>query len=70
MENITSAAQTKKSLNLTNGAKKRRKRNREVSMSDIMPKFENTQSIMMEQTMSNNINYNSTINNLNYGRGP
>jgi hypothetical protein len=49
--------------------KRRRKRNREVSMSDIMPKFDQTQSVIMENTTAtNNINYNSTINNLNYGK--
>ncbi|CDW79154.1 rab gtpase-activating protein 1-isoform 10-like isoform x1 [Stylonychia lemnae] len=42
------------------GAKKRKKRHREISMSDIMPKFENTQS-MLENT--NYYNYNSTITN-------
>jgi len=31
------------------GGKKRKKRNREISMSDVMPKFENTQS-MLENT--------------------
>lgn len=37
-------------------------------MSDVMPKFENTQSVIMENTVTNNINYNSTITNLNYAK--
>ena len=34
-------------------------------MSDVMPKFENTQS-MLEQTNQHFYNYNSTINNTMY----
>lgn len=36
-------------------------------MSDVMPKFENTQSFL-ENTTASNVNYNSTITNTNYGR--
>eukprot|EP00347_Sterkiella_histriomuscorum_P021640 403333276 len=50
-----------------NQQRRRKKRNREISMSDVMPKFENTQSML--ETTNPMKNYTSTVYNTLYGAG-